>query len=972
MWTIVKLSRIVCLMLLFFVGIIAVANGDPISVNVSVDGMAEDAGNDGTFETLDTSGDRLYITNIFDVPEAREDRALLEFDLSAFTPGDTINSLSLTILQDYLTYWLGYEDETIVDVWGYFGNGNLTTDDATADAIWLGSYYPTDLGISGPEYSISLDPSYLQSLIDESSSYLGLRLQKSVEDVYLGSDIVSMEGDAWGETNGFPNLMAARLDIDYTPALPDIVINQVIDLTTLGLPSNIINKTYDIPSLELSEGDNVVINISFLPGQRLRFDDFFSNGDSGEQLLTLIRVSAPSDSHFTAHGTFTFHDLSGSIGIPLDDIEITSGTAGPFLEFYEYDAVATGQGIEFSGVTVDMTIDWLEQPAPPLYNALLILARADQIDVVESLPTTLRGVVLYNEAPYLTNSAVNFWARNDDTGEEVTIDPVYNALTGEYSIPGLLPGRYGFQVTIDEEEPYDGRYRPGDFYGWNEPITIIGDGIDVVEDLRINKVIHLTSPIDNSFEQNMSPPYDRYDQQDIFFQWDPINEASDYMIEIERYRSSPYELLEMYPVQIIGATEVTISLPWSEENEHYQFSLYARNSNGSMVGQLVVNYFAGLGWDYRFRIGDAYAPIPLPLNPDGSDGEFQLYEFDDNYFNFGVKYGEGSPPGINLVVQPILITQDDLNAMVAGSDFNGANLVPYDGTGGKGVLFRVTCEYDVDHTPVECPIPVDEYEVKTAWWPPPGDQTIVAPAYLKAPTDTNLWEDILSSYYEDRFDGMAIGHTCCHYSDFVFVDMWEGSDMGTLLPSINITSPADGAVYTLSQYVTAEYSCSAGALCSGTTDNGSPIDTSSLGMKAFGVVATVASDSSTNGAVSYIKSVSYNVVEIGEIQLLYDPNRKVRSGAAYPIKLQVLDINGKNVSASSLVLTAVDVINGSVAEPNYTGHANPDNNFRFDPALSGGGYIYNLSTMGLETGIYAITFVINGGQQLYYAQFKVR
>ena len=118
--------------------------------------------------------------------------------------------------------------------------------------------------------------------------------------------------------------------------------------------------------------------------------------------------------------------------------------------------------------------------------------------------------------------------------------------------------------------------------------------------------------------------------------------------------------------------------------------------------------------------------------------------------------------------------------------------------------------------------------------------------------------------------------------------------------------------------------------------------------------------------------MSYNVVEIGEIQLLYDPNRKVRSGAAYPIKLQVLDINGKNVSASSLVLTAVDVINGSVAEPNYTGHANPDNNFRFDPALSGGGYIYNLSTMGLETGIYAITFVINGGQQLYYAQFKVR
>jgi hypothetical protein len=99
------------------------------------------------------------------------------------------------------------------------------------------------------------------------------------------------------------------------------------------------------------------------------------------------------------------------------------------------------------------------------------------------------------------------------------------------------------------------------------------------------------------------------------------------------------------------------------------------------------------------------------------------------------------------------------------------------------------------------------------------------------------------------------------------------------------------------------------------------------------------------------------------------------SGAAYPIKLQVHDIDGKNISASSLVLTAVNVVqvtNGFDPAPNYTGNANPENNFRFDPALGGGGYIYNLSTEGLETGTYVITFVVNGGQQLYQAQFKVR
>jgi hypothetical protein len=369
-----------------------------------------------------------------------------------------------------------------------------------------------------------------------------------------------------------------------------------------------------------------------------------------------------------------------------------------------------------------------------------------------------------------------------------------------------------------------------------------------------------------------------------------------------------------------------------------------------------------------------YPPTSLPLDPEGSGGMFQLYEFDDNNFNFGVKYNADPQLGddIYLVVQPILISQDDLDAIVAGSDFEGAYLVPYDGTGGKGVLFRVTCE-DADHIPVECPVPVDEYEAKTAWWPPSGDQTIVAPAYLKAPIGTNLWVDILSSYYEDRFDGMAIGRSCCHYSDFVFVDMGEGSDMGTLLPTITITTPANGAVYTLNQYFPAEYSCSAGALCSGTVDTGSPIDTSSLGVKAFDVMATVDSD---HGPVSYIKSVSYNVEESTYLfHLLYDPNRKVRSGAAYPIKLQVHDIDGKNISASSLVLTAVNVAkvtNGFDPAPNYTGNANPENNFRFDPALGGGGYIYNLSTEGLETGTYVITFVVNGGQQLYQAQFKVR
>lgn len=43
------------------------------------------------------------------------------------------------------------------------------------------------------------------------------------------------------------------------------------------------------------------------------------------------------------------------------------------------------------------------------------------------------------------------------------------------------------------------------------------------------------------------------------------------------------------------------------------------------------------------------------------------------------------------------------------------------------------------------------------------------------------------------------------------------------------------------------------------------------------------------------------------------------------------------------------------------GNANPDNNFRYDSTLGPtGGYIYNLSTKGLSTGTYALTFSVSG------------
>jgi uncharacterized protein len=112
-------------------------------------------------------------------------------------------------------------------------------------------------------------------------------------------------------------------------------------------------------------------------------------------------------------------------------------------------------------------------------------------------------------------------------------------------------------------------------------------------------------------------------------------------------------------------------------------------------------------------------------------------------------------------------------------------------------------------------------------------------------------------------------------------------------------------------------------------------------------------------------SVTFNIC------ILYDPTKAVKSGATYPIKLQLCDVNGSNVSSADIVLHAVGV--GQVSSTSYgdviaAGNANPDNNFRFDS----GYYIYNLKTTGLATGIYNLYFTAGSDPTQHTVQFQVR
>jgi len=276
-----------------------------------------------------------------------------------------------------------------------------------------------------------------------------------------------------------------------------------------------------------------------------------------------------------------------------------------------------------------------------------------------------------------------------------------------------------------------------------------------------------------------------------------------------------------------------------------------------------------------------------PLNPNGGTN---LYKFQNNLYNYKVTYPALIGPPVDLVLQPILISQANLNARLAGQ-FPGATLVPYIGTGGSGVLFRATCQ-DSSGNPATCPETSGPYDVKTSW---ESQATPSYPAFLMAeipppPGTAQTWENIFTAFSQTRIDPTGSGRTCCGLSDFVFVDL--GPSVGPA-PTITITTPPDGALYTVNQTVSADYSCSGFYVksCIGTVGSGSPIDTSSVGSKTFTVNAIVSSGPTA------VQSVNYNVAYNTNGCLLYDPTRSVKAGATFPIKLEVCDAAGHNLSS---------------------------------------------------------------------------
>ncbi len=110
------------------------------------------------------------------------------------------------------------------------------------------------------------------------------------------------------------------------------------------------------------------------------------------------------------------------------------------------------------------------------------------------------------------------------------------------------------------------------------------------------------------------------------------------------------------------------------------------------------------------------------------------------------------------------------------------------------------------------------------------------------------------------------------------------------------------------------------------------------------------------------------------IKTLFDQTKAYKGGSTVPIKLQVMNSSNINTSSSALALTARDLrlISGNTLAPlTDSGNANPDYAFRYDTSL--GGYIFNLSTKGLASGQYVLSFYVGGDRSFFYTvKFEVK
>ncbi len=198
-------------------------------------------------------------------------------------------------------------------------------------------------------------------------------------------------------------------------------------------------------------------------------------------------------------------------------------------------------------------------------------------------------------------------------------------------------------------------------------------------------------------------------------------------------------------------------------------------------------------------------------------------------------------------------------------------------------------------------------------------------------------------------------------NESAWTDAWKITVDNTA-PTISIVTPTV-ASYSLNQVVNASYTCSDAlsgvASCVGTVANGATLDTSIAGLKTFTVTAT---DNSGNVTVQNVQySVGYNSATFVAGAPVTLTSKEFKQNSTIPVKFTIKDFLGNPYALANATLQICKV-GGSCAAPIASGGSNTGSAFRYD--VSGGQYIYNLSTKSLPTtGQYTLKITIDGNLQ---------
>lgn len=196
----------------------------------------------------------------------------------------------------------------------------------------------------------------------------------------------------------------------------------------------------------------------------------------------------------------------------------------------------------------------------------------------------------------------------------------------------------------------------------------------------------------------------------------------------------------------------------------------------------------------------------------------------------------------------------------------------------------------------------------------------------------------------------------------------ENINIDKTQPGITVNIPQDGVEYLLNEKITADWtatdSLSGIDSATGTVTSGKLIDISTVGEKYFTVEAT---DRAGNKIVKTVKYyVRYNYG--GVLPPLKQDGSSTVKGGTVPVKFQLTDAAGKNVSTATARLYLAKMINGTpgseieVASP---GKANDGNLFRYDSTDNQ--YMYNFRAKDLNSGTWQLRIALDDGSSKYVA-----